>query len=434
MHITDIIYKKRNGNELTKEEIQYFIRGYTEASIPDYQMSALMMAIWFQGMSPRETSELTVAMAESGDQVDLSAIPGIKADKHSTGGVADTTTLIVAPLVAACGGKIAKMSGRGLGHTGGTLDKLESIPGFEVYQSMEQFTEIVSSIGVSIIGQTGNLVPADKKLYSLRDVTVTIDNLSLIASSVMSKKLAAGSDAIVLDVKTGSGAFMKKIDDSINLARAMVDIGKSAGKKITALVTDMNQPLGNAIGNALEVREAIEILQGKHPGDLRTVSLSLASQLLLLSGIAEVPAEAMAQLENAISSGEGLKKLAAMIEAQEGNPEVTRNTDLLPQASEKVTVSAPADGYITAMNTEEIGLAAMLLGAGRAKKEDSIDKSVGIWMKVRLGDEVSAGDPLAEFHINDTKNRDEAITRFTEAVTITDSPEEKPELIYQLIS
>jgi pyrimidine-nucleoside phosphorylase len=434
MHITDIIYKKRKGDELTKDEIQYFIRGCVEGTIPDYQISALLMAVWFRGMNSRETTDLTIAMAESGDQIDLSAIPGIKVDKHSTGGVADTTTLITAPLVAAGGGKVAKMSGRGLGHTGGTLDKLESIPGFEVYQPMERFTEIVSSIGISIIGQTGNLVPADKKLYALRDVTVTIDNLSLIASSVMSKKLAAGSDAIVLDVKTGSGAFMKETEDSVELARAMVDIGKSAGKKITALVTDMNQPLGNAIGNALEVREAIEILQGGHTGDLRTVSLSLASQLLLLSGLADTPADAMARLEKAIASGEALEKFAAMIEAQNGNPEVTENIALLPRAREKVVVPAPAGGYVTAMNTEEIGLSAMLLGAGRATKEDTIDKAVGIWMKVRLGDTIERGEPLAELYINDDKNKDEAVSRFTKAVTIADAPAEKPELIYQLIS
>lgn len=434
MHITDIIQKKRNGGTLSEKEIRYFIRGYVSGEIPDYQISALMMAIWFQGMTPQETTDLTIAMAESGDQVDLSSIPGIKVDKHSTGGVGDTTTLVVAPLVAACGGKVAKMSGRGLGHTGGTLDKLESIPGFQVYQTMERFKEIVSAVGVSIIGQTGNLVPADKKLYSLRDVTVTIDNLSLIASSVMSKKLAAGSDAIVLDVKTGSGAFMKKPEDSVSLAEAMVDIGKLAGKKITALVTDMNQPLGNAIGNALEVQEAIEILQGKHIGDLRTVSLSLASQLLLLSGLAETPADAMAKLENAISSGEALGKFAAMIEEQQGDPKVTEDVGMLPKAREQVTVTAAADGYIHAMNAEEIGLSAMLLGAGRATKEDEIDKAVGIWMKVRLGDKVHRGDPLAVFHINDEKNRDEAIKRFSTAITVSEKPAAKPNLVYSIIT
>lgn len=434
MHITDIIYKKRNRGELTTEEIRFFIEGYVHNDIPDYQISALMMAIWFNGMNPRETADLTIAMAESGDQIDLSAIPGIKVDKHSTGGVADTTTLVIAPLVAACGGKIAKMSGRGLGHTGGTLDKLESIPGFEVYQPMERFVEIVTSIGLSIIGQTGNLVPADKKLYALRDVTVTIDNLSLIASSIMSKKLAAGSDAIVLDVKTGSGAFMKTEEDSISLAKAMVDIGKMAGKKMTALVTDMNQPLGNAVGNALEVREAIEILKGKHPGDLRTVSLSLASQLLLLAGLAVTPAEAMAKLEEAIASGKAMKKFAAMVEAQNGNPEAAENPDLLPQAREKRTIEAPAGGYISRMNTEEIGLSAMLLGAGRAKKEDEIDKAVGIWMRKRIGDSVDKGEPIADFHIDDPKNREEAIKRFTDALEITEKPPKKLDLVYKCIS
>ncbi len=434
MHITDIIYKKRNGEELSQKEIEYFIRGYVQDEIPDYQISALMMAVWFQGMSTEETTALTVAMANSGDQVDLSPIPGIKVDKHSTGGVADTTTLVVAPLAAACGAKVAKMSGRGLGHTGGTLDKLESIPGFEVYQSMEKFIHIVSSIGLSIIGQTGNLVPADKKLYALRDVTVTVDNISLIASSIMSKKLASGSDAIVLDVKTGSGAFMKAKKDALALAKTMVDIGKGAGKKMTALVTDMNQPLGNAVGNALEVREAIEIVQGKHAGDLRTVSFSIASQLLLLSELSTTPAEAMAQLEDAISTGKAAEKLTAMIEAQGGNPKVVEDINLLPKVQEKVIVKAPSAGYIFALNTEEIGMAAMLLGAGRAKKEDEIDKAVGIWMKKRLGEAVQQGEPLAEFHINDPKNKDEAIDRFTRAVTIAENPTQKEPLIYQIIT
>lgn len=434
MQITDIIYKKRKGEPLSKEEIGFFINGYVRNEIPDYQISALMMAIWFQGMDTRETTDLTIAMAESGDQIDLSSIPGTKVDKHSTGGVADTTTLVLAPIIAACGGKIAKMSGRGLGHTGGTLDKLESIPGFSISQSMERFTEIVSTIGLSVIGQTANLVPADKKLYALRDVTVTVDNMSLIASSIMSKKLAAGSDVIVLDVKTGSGAFMKKLTDAVELAEAMVNIGKGAGRQISALVTDMNQPLGNAIGNALEVQEAIEILQGKHLGDLRTVSLGLASQLLLSAGIAENPTDALTRIEKVIASGQALEKFAAMIEAQSGNPKVTENTALLPKAKTELVVPAPSDGYITAMDTEKIGLSAMLLGAGRASKDDEIDKAVGIWMKVRLGDNVKKGDPLAVFYLNDEKNKDEAVRRFTEAISVSAEPVEVNNLIHQIIT
>lgn len=433
MRITDIIHKKRNGKELTRDEIEFFVAGYITGDVPDYQISALLMAIWFQGMGPRETADLTMVMAESGDMVDLSGIPGVKADKHSTGGVADTTTLIAAPLVAASGGRVAKMSGRGLGHTGGTLDKLESIPGFSVDQSMEDFVRIVNTHGLSIIGQTGNLAPADKKLYALRDVTGTVDNLSLIASSIMSKKLAAGSDAIVLDVKTGSGAFMKELDAAVELAKAMVEIGRDAGRKTTALVTDMNQPLGNAVGNALEVREAVEILQGHHAGDLKEVSLALAAKMLLLSGTAEDEKEARRRLEAALDNGTALAKLAAMIEAQGGDPGVTDDTGRLPEASRKVVLGAKRTGYIKAMNTEEIGYSAMLLGAGRARKDDIIDLAVGIWLSRRLGDHINEGDELAVFHVNDESNLDEAMRRFEEAFEITDGPAEKPTLIYRSI-
>ncbi len=450
MHFSDLILKKRNGNRLSGQEIEFFISEYVNGNIPDYQVSSLLMAIWFSKMDAQETAHLTFAMRDSGDVIDLSDIPGIKVDKHSTGGVADTTTLITAPLVAACGVKVAKMSGRGLGHTGGTLDKLESIPGFSPFIDMEKFIRIVADYGLSIIGQTKNLVPADKMLYALRDVTGTIDNISLIAASIMSKKLASGSDAIVLDVKTGNGAFMSNIEDARELAGAMVDIGKMAGKKVTALVTDMNQPLGNAIGNALEVKEAIEILQGKHDGDLKEVSLALAARMLILGGMASDDISAQKQLKKAIDSGQALQKLGQMIKAQGGNPAVCyntnynmnyntnhdtkhdtkHNTDLLPKAKQVIAVKANKKGYIGNIATKQLGGAALLLGAGRAKKTDIIDPAVGIWMKARLGYFVDKGDILAEFHVNDTKNIEESIMKFQEAIAIVDKAPQKKPLVY----
>jgi pyrimidine-nucleoside phosphorylase len=433
MHITDIILKKRSGKALSKEEIDFFIKGYVGGSIPDYQASALLMAIWFNGMNPQETTDLTLSMVASGDTIDLSAIKGIKVDKHSTGGVADTTTLVAAPLVAACGGKVAKMSGRGLGHTGGTLDKLESIPGLSIEQPMEVFEKLVNSIGLSVIGQTGNLVPADKKLYALRDVTVTVDNMSLIAASIMSKKIASGADAIVLDVKTGSGAFMKTVEDSIELARAMVDIGKLAGRNTVALVTDMNQPLGNAVGNALEVQEAIEILKGGHPGDLKDVAFALSAWMLRLAGIAETETEAMDKLNAALESGAALEALSKMIKAQGGDPAVCDDTSKLPQAGKLVSVKAETSGWIAEMDNTEIGISAMLLGAGRQTKADVIDPAVGLWMKKRLGDKVECGAVVAVFHVNDEKNLDEAIKRFTGAVKISGRKPEKLPLIYKVV-
>ncbi|MCK4540758.1 MAG: pyrimidine-nucleoside phosphorylase [Spirochaetales bacterium] len=433
MHIIDVIKKKQAGEPFTLQEIEFFIRGYIDGDIHDYQIAALLMAIWFKGMDNRETTDLTLTMMRFGDIVDLSAISGIKVDKHSTGGVADTTTLISAPLVAACGGKVAKISGRGLGHTGGTLDKLESIPGLSVEQSMERFAEIVSESGIAIIGQTANLVPADKKLYALRDVTGTIDNLSLIASSVMSKKLASGSDAIVLDVKTGSGAFMRKPEDAEELARVMVAIGNRAGKRTLALVTDMNQPLGMAIGNALEVQEAIEILDGKIEGALKEVSLALGAQMLIVSDLATREEEALEMLENSIENGEGKKRFARMIEAQGGDPRVVDDIGLLPQAQEKIPVLADREGFIGVMSTADLGVAALLLGAGRLTKSDVIDPAVGIWMKKRIGDEVAKGEELATFYVNNRKNLDEAEERFKEAITITrDKPAAIP-LIYAKI-
>ena len=433
MHITDIILKKRSGEALSKEEIDFFIKGYVDGSIPDYQVSALLMAIWFKGMNPQETTDLTLSMVASGDTVDLSGIKGIKVDKHSTGGVADTTTLVAAPLVAACGGKVAKMSGRGLGHTGGTLDKLESIPGLSIEQPMEVFQNLVNSIGLSVIGQTGNLVPADKKLYALRDVTVTVDNMSLIAGSIMSKKIASGADAIVLDVKTGSGAFMKTAEDSIELANAMVEIGKLAGRNTVALVTDMNQPLGNAVGNALEVQEAIEILQGGHPGDLKDVAFALSAWMLRLGGLSGSEEEAMDKLNNALESGAALEALSKMIKAQGGDPSVCEDVKKLPQAEKLISVKAESSGWISEMDNTEIGMSAMLLGAGRQTKEDVIDPAVGLWMKKRLGDEVSVGEELAVFHVNDEKNIDEAVRRFLAAVKIGGEKPRKLPLVYKVV-
>lgn len=433
MHIVDIILKKRNGNALSAEEIAFVINGYVAGDLPDYQLAALMMAVWFRGMDPRETKDLTLTMMRSGDQIDLSAIPGIKVDKHSTGGVADTTTLVAAPLVAACGGKVAKMSGRGLGHTGGTLDKLESIPGFSVALPMNAFQDLVARIGLSVIGQTANLVPADKMLYALRDVTGTVDNLSLIASSIMSKKLASGSDAIVLDVKTGSGAFMQTPAESRALAEAMVSIGNMAGRKAVALVTDMNQPLGLAVGNALEVREAVEILQGSGGGDLKEVSLALAEQMLIVSNLVSSEKEARVQLDKALESGAALERFAMMIEAQGGDPKITEDTARLPGASTLLEVKARCSGHLAAINNSEIGMAALLLGAGRQSKTDLIDPAVGIWMEKRLGDAVQAGDVLATFHINDEGNRDEAVERFLQACEIREGKPETPPLIYQKV-
>ncbi len=434
MRVIDIIQKKKYGGKLSKDEIDFFIKGYAAGDIPDYQIASLLMAIWFNGMDKEETTELTLSMVDSGDRIDLSLIPGIKVDKHSTGGVADTTTLVVGPLVAAAGGLVAKMSGRGLGHTGGTLDKLESIPGFTIALSMEEFADVVKKCGVSVIGQTGNLVPADKKLYALRDVTGTVDNLSLIAGSVMSKKIAAGSDKIVLDVKTGSGAFMKSVEDAAALGRMMVDIGKLAGRETHAFVTDMNQPLGNAVGNALEVREAIEILQGKHAGDLKELSIALAVRMLVLGEVFESRKQADEKVRSVIEDGSALEKFSKMIELQGGDPKVTEDVSLLPAADSLIEIKAERAGYLTAMDTESLGMSALLLGAGRTKKSDSIDPAVGYWIRKRLGDYVEKGDVLAEFHVNDKKNLDEAVAKFKDALTVGEKSSGNRKLIYSEIS
>ncbi|RKX90707.1 MAG: pyrimidine-nucleoside phosphorylase [Spirochaetes bacterium] len=434
MRVIDIIQKKKYGGKLSKDEIDFFIKGYAAGDIPDYQIASLLMAIWFNGMDKEETTELTLSMVDSGDRIDLSLIPGIKVDKHSTGGVADTTTLVVGPLVAAAGGLVAKMSGRGLGHTGGTLDKLESIPGFTIALSMEEFADVVKKCGVSVIGQTGNLVPADKKLYALRDVTGTVDNLSLIAGSVMSKKIAAGSDKIVLDVKTGSGAFMKSVEDAAALGRLMVDIGKLEGRETHAFVTDMNQPLGNAVGNALEVREAIEILQGKHAGDLKELSIALAVRMLVLGEVFESRKQADEKVRSVIEDGSALEKFSKMIELQGGDPKVTEDVSLLPAAGSLIEIKAERAGYLTAMDTESLGMGAHLLGAGRTKKSDPIDPAVGYWIRKRLGDYVEKGDVLAYFHVNDKKNLDEAVAKFKDALTVGEKSSGNRKLIYSEIS
>ncbi len=434
MRMYDIILKKRNGGALSREEIYFFVDGYVRGIIPDYQASALMMAIYFKGLERNETADLTMAMAYSGDIVDLSTVKGIKVDKHSTGGVGDTTTLVVAPLVSACGVTVAKMSGRGLGHTGGTLDKLETIPGFNVHQPIDKFVDILNITGLAIVGQTGALVPADKKLYALRDVTATVDNISLIASSIMSKKIATGADAIVLDVKVGTGAFMKATDDAYALSNEMVEIGKKVGKKTIALITDMNQPLGKAVGNVLEVKEAIEILSGMHDGgELKEVCLSIGSYMLILAGRCNNPNEGRQILIDAIKTGKGLDKLKGMIIAQGGSPDIVDNTSLLPSAKNIIAVKAENKGFVVSVDAGLIGLSASILGAGRTKKDDIIDPAVGIIMKKRIGDNVEIGEVIAEFHVNDKKKSDKAIEIFKNAIIIGKNKPDEVKLIYGVI-
>ncbi|MDO7905128.1 pyrimidine-nucleoside phosphorylase [Paenibacillus sp. JX-17] len=436
MRAVDIIQKKRDGKELTREEISFLVQGYTRGEIPDYQLSAWAMAVYFQGMSARETGDLTLEMAESGDVVDLSPIAGIKVDKHSTGGVGDKTTIVLAPLVAAAGVPVAKMSGRGLGHTGGTIDKLEAISGFTVELSRKQFFRQVNEVGAAVIGQSGNITPADKKLYGLRDVTATVESIPLIASSVMSKKIAAGADAIVLDVKTGSGAFMKTLDDSIELAKAMVDIGSHVGRHTVAVISDMDQPLGYNIGNSLEIKEAIDTLRGQGPKDLEEVSLILASHMLVLGGKAGDEQEAREILEKLISSGAALEKLKDMVAAQNGNPEQIMNPDLLPSAARTVEVRTVQAGYVESIQAENIGVAAMLLGAGRETKESVIDLAVGIELRKKVGEAVESGDLLAVLHVNevDPTRLGEAEKKVLEAYSITPQAVPAQPLIYALVT
>lgn len=422
MRMYDLIMKKRNGGELSKEEIKFMIDGYTGGEIPDYQMSAMMMAIYFQGMNEEETLNLTMSMRDSGDKLNLSAIAGIKVDKHSTGGVGDKTSLALTPMVAACGIPVAKMSGRGLGHTGGTIDKLESFPGFSTEISTDTFIKNVNEIGIAIMGQTAELAPADKKLYALRDVTATVDNLSLIASSIMSKKLAAGADAIVLDVKTGSGAFMKKEEDAFGLAKAMVSIGNGAGKKTIAVVTDMDEPLGFAVGNALEVIEAIETLKGNGPKDFMELCFTLGTYMLIAGGKADSPAHARAQLEEVIADGKALNKLAEFVKAQGGNPEAVYDTSLLPKADIIREVPATEDGYISSIACDEVGICSFILGGGRETKESAIDLSVGIVLTRKKGDYVKKGEAIAIIHANDEDKLSQAVKRLQGAYSYSVNP------------
>lgn len=417
MYMPELIRKKRDGGELTAEEISYIINGCVSEEVSDYQLSAFAMAVFFRGMTKAETVALTLAMRDSGDKADLSGISGVKVDKHSTGGVGDKTTLIVAPIVAACGIKVAKMSGRGLGHTGGTVDKLEAIPGFQTSISPQKMRETVESCGLSVTGQSGNMCPADKKLYALRDVTATVDSIPLIASSIMSKKLADGSDCILLDVKTGSGSFMKTLDDSRLLARTMVEIGRGAGVKTAALITNMDAPLGKAVGNSLEVIESVDILKGNTSGDLWTVCRELSCRMLMLAGIGD--REKCAELvDEAVNSGEALRRFEMMVKSQGGDVSYIENTSKFEKASFSREVYAPADGYITHMDSENIGLTAVLLGAGREKKEDNIDPAAGIVISVKTGDFVKHGELLATLFSNDKSRLDGAETRYLSAVSI----------------
>jgi len=429
----DLIYKKRNGGMLNGEEIKFFVSGITSGEIPDYQASALLMAIYFQGMNEKETATLTLEMAKSGDMVDLSAIPGIKVDKHSTGGVGDKTSLIVGPIVAACGVPVAKMSGRGLGHTGGTVDKMESIPGLNTSINEEAFFSIVRDTGLAIIGQTGNIAPADKKLYALRDVTATVDSIPLIASSIMSKKLAAGSDAILLDVKTGSGAFMKTLDDSIELARAMVAIGENNGCRTMALITDMDKPLGNAIGNALEIAEVVDVLHGSGPQDLLAVSLELAANMLVLADKGGLQ-QCREMAKTAIAGGLAFAKLKAMVAAQGGSVSVLEDPGKFTIAPCKDEFCAAADGIINKINTEACGIASVALGAGRVRKGEDIDHSAGIVLRKKTGDTVKKGDAIATLYAQNYKQISEAKSILQSAVIISDKAPEQGKSIFARVT
>lgn len=426
MRMYDLILKKRNGGKLTKEEIDFFVKGVTEKTIELYHVSALMMAIYFKGMDEEETLNLTLAMADSGEKMDLKLIDGIKVDKHSTGGVGDKTTLAVIPIVAACGVKVAKMSGRGLGHTGGTIDKLESIRGFQTSVEPDKFFDIVNTHGLCVAGQSMNLAPADKELYALRDVTATVDNLSLIASSIMSKKLASGSDCILLDVKVGSGAFMKTYEDAEKLASAMVKIGNGAGRKTVAVITDMDKPLGNTVGNSIEVIEAIDTLKGKGPEDFTLLTKTLSAELLRLAGI-ENPEE---KVEEVISNGKALRKLADMVKAQGGDENYIYNTSLFEKAEFTREIKAEKDGYISHMNAETVGIASAKLGAGREKKGDSIDFTAGIKLLKKTGEKVASGETIAEMYTSDKSKFAEAERTFLSAVEYSSEEAKKIPLIY----
>ncbi|MEH7247434.1 pyrimidine-nucleoside phosphorylase [Neobacillus niacini] len=432
MRMIDIIEKKRDGFELTKEEIEFAIKGYTDESIPDYQMSALAMAIYLNDMTASERVNLTMAMVESGDQIDLSAIEGIKVDKHSTGGVGDTTTLILAPLVASVGVPVAKMSGRGLGHTGGTIDKLESIAGFQVEMDNDTFNHLVNTNKVAVVGQSGNLTPADKKLYGLRDVTGTVNSIPLIASSIMSKKIASGADAIVLDVKTGSGAFMKDLEGAKELAQAMVQIGNGADRKTIAVITDMNQPLGFAIGNALEVKEAIDTLNGNGPRDLHELCLTLGSKMVYLAGKAATTEEARKMLEDSIKTGNAIEKFKTFITAQGGDSSIVDDPTKLPYASYTFEVEAEEDGIVSEIIADKIGIAASLLGAGRVTKESEIDLAVGLVLRKKIGDQVKKGESLVTIHSN-KQEVTEVKNLVYAAYTVSQNEVRVPPLVYGVI-
>lgn len=400
MRMVDVIDAKRNGGTLTAEQIRYFVDGYTAGDIPDYQASALLMAIWFNGMTDEETRELTMAMLESGDRLDLGDIPGVKVDKHSTGGVGDKVSIPLAPLVASLGIVVPMISGRGLGHTGGTLDKLEAIPGYRVELTEDEFKRQLREVGCVIAGATGNIAPADKKIYALRDVTDTVDAIPLIAGSIMSKKIASGTDALVMDVKTGSGAFMKREEDAVALAQALVNIGKGVGMNAMAVISDMNQPLGNAIGNALEIEESINLLKGEGPADLLDLVLTIGSQMVVMAGKAADLDEARALLAANIANGKALERFRMMIEAQGGNGAVTDDPTIMPQARYHTPVRAPRSGVVASMKADEMGVASMMLGGGRATKDDTLDHAVGLTIERKIGDEVQAGDTLLTIHSN----------------------------------
>ncbi len=434
MRMYDIISRKRDGYVLTKEEINFFVKEYTNGNIPDYQASALTMAIYFQGMNADETANLTMAMAQSGDVLDLSPIGGIKVDKHSTGGVGDKTSLVLGPMVAALGVPVAKMSGRGLGHTGGTIDKLESFPGFVTGLDEDTFFKNVNEIKIAIAGQTGNLAPADKKLYALRDVTATVDNISLIASSIMSKKIASGADVIVLDVKVGSGAFMKTEEKALALAKEMVAIGTKVGRKTMAVISNMEEPLGYAVGNALEVIEAINTLNGNGPKDLLELCLTLGSYMVVGAGVTESVEEAVNILREVINNKKALQKLAELVQYQKGNSQAVYDTTLLPKSSIEYKVMADREGYVSAIQCEEIGVAAMILGGGRETKDSVIDLSVGIILNKKVGDYVSKGDVIATFYANDENKLKAAVERFKKAYSFSDEKVSAPQLIKYIVT
>ena len=433
MNFLSAITAKKLGKPLDTQQIEYFSRAAAEGLVPDYQLAAMLMAIRLNGMDARETADLTMAMARSGDILDPD-VGGVPVDKHSTGGVGDTTTLVLAPLVASCGGKVLKMSGRGLGHTGGTVDKLESIPGMRTSLPKEEFVEIVRTVGCAVIGQSAELAPADKRLYALRDVTSTVDSIPLIAASILSKKFAAGAKALVLDVKYGSGAIMDTMEKSLELARTMVDIGTQAGRHVIAVLTGMEEPLGTHVGNALEVKEAIDILSGRAGGDLKQVSLFLGAQMLCASGVADGMEKAEAKLRTALESGAGLAKLAEMIAAQGGDPRVTEDLSLLPQAPVRRTVTAERNGVVSAMDTMRLGYIAQGLGAGRRTKEDVIDPGVGFIMRARLGDQIRAGDPLAEIHARNEDDYEQAAAAIRDTVRITEEAPAAHPLIYAAVT